>query len=61
MPMGKLLSINTISDILGISRSTVYQLIKRGELHRVHVRSRAFITSESLEAFQGSIRTKGGS
>jgi excisionase family DNA binding protein len=35
----------------GIGRTTVYELIKRGELTQVHVGRRGFITSESLAAY----------
>ena len=35
----------------GVGRTTVYELIKRGELTQVHIGRRGFITSESLEAY----------
>ena len=35
----------------GIGRSTVYQLVERRELSKVKVGRRAFITSESLDAY----------
>jgi len=36
---------------LGVSRSTVYRLIRAGELGRVHVRSSARITRNSMKRF----------
>jgi len=35
----------------GLGRTTVYELIKRGELVQVHVGRRSFITAKSLEAY----------
>jgi excisionase family DNA binding protein len=35
----------------GVGRTTVYELIKRGELTQVHIGRRGFITAESLAAF----------
>jgi excisionase family DNA binding protein len=35
----------------GIGRTTVYELIKRGELTQVHVGRRSFLTSKSLAAY----------
>jgi excisionase family DNA binding protein len=35
----------------GIGRTTVYELIKRGELTQVHVGRRGFITAKSLDAY----------
>ena len=35
----------------GVGRTTVYELIKRGELTQVHVGRRSFLTSKSLEAY----------
>lgn len=47
--------INSITDTklkLGnVSRTTVYRLIDQGELERVRIGTRAFITQESLEAY----------
>jgi predicted DNA-binding transcriptional regulator AlpA len=35
----------------GIGRTTVYELIKRGELVKVNIGRRGFVTSESLAAY----------
>jgi excisionase family DNA binding protein len=35
----------------GIGHSTIYEMIDRGEITRVHVGRRALITSESLAAY----------
>jgi excisionase family DNA binding protein len=35
----------------GVGRTTLYELIKRGELTQVHVGRRGFITAESLAAY----------
>ncbi|MGA5465587.1 helix-turn-helix transcriptional regulator [Mycobacterium sp. NPDC050041] len=35
----------------GIGRTTVYNLIDQGELVRVHIGGRAFVTSESITAY----------
>lgn len=37
--------------ILGVRRSTIYQLIKQGEIRTVHIGSRHLATAESLEAY----------
>lgn len=35
----------------GIGRTTIYALIKRGELTQVHVGRRTFLTTESLTCY----------
>jgi predicted DNA-binding transcriptional regulator AlpA len=35
----------------GLSRSRIYQLIRDGELQRVKIGARAFVTEESLSSF----------
>jgi excisionase family DNA binding protein len=35
----------------GVGRTTVYELIKRGELTQVHIGRRGFITAKSLAAY----------
>lgn len=35
----------------GIGRTTIYDLIKRGEIAKVNIGRRGFITSESLDAY----------
>lgn len=48
----RLLSIHQTREVLGgIGHTTVYELIKRGEIVKVNIGRRGFITSESLEAY----------
>lgn len=35
----------------GIGRTTIYELVKQGEIVKVNLGRRAFITSESLDAY----------
>jgi predicted DNA-binding transcriptional regulator AlpA len=35
----------------GLGRTTLYELIKRGELTQVHIGRRGFITADSLECY----------
>ena len=35
----------------GLGRTTLYELIKRGELTQVHIGRRGFITADSLEHY----------
>jgi excisionase family DNA binding protein len=35
----------------GVGRTTLYELIKRGELTQVHVGRRSFLTAKSLSAY----------
>jgi excisionase family DNA binding protein len=37
--------------LVGIGHTTIYELIKRGEIVKVNIGRRGFITSESLEAY----------
>jgi len=48
----RLVSIPEARTILGgIGHTTVYQLVNRGEIVKVNIGRRGFITSESLEAY----------
>ena len=47
----ELLSLSSAQAELGVSRSTVYRLIKEGELDRVHIRTRARVTRESMDRY----------
>lgn len=49
--MNHLLSITAVQDALDVSRSTVYRLIKAGELDVIYVLSAPRIPLASLEAF----------
>jgi predicted DNA-binding transcriptional regulator AlpA len=40
----------------GIGRTTIWKLVKQGDLEQVHIGKRAFITAESLEAYVGRLR-----
>lgn len=44
----------------GVSRSTIYNLVARGELEFVHIGRRALVTDESLRAFVDRLRTPAG-
>jgi hypothetical protein len=41
----------------GIGHTTIYQLINRGELVKVNIGSRGFVTSESIAAYVDRITT----
>ncbi len=48
----RLVSIPETRAILGgIGHTTVYELVNRGEIVKVNIGRRGFITSESLEAY----------
>jgi len=48
----RLVSILEAREILGgIGHTTLYELIKRGELLKVNIGRRGFVTSESLAAY----------
>jgi hypothetical protein len=40
----------------GVGRTTIWKLVKAGELEQVCIGRRAFITAESLEAYVGRLR-----
>jgi predicted DNA-binding transcriptional regulator AlpA len=39
------------AELGGVSRTTVYELVNRGELVKVNIGRRGFITGESLAAY----------
>ncbi len=52
MPGAKLAyRINEAADAIGVSRSTIYELIHRGELELGKVAGRSVILAENLEAY----------
>jgi predicted DNA-binding transcriptional regulator AlpA len=52
----RLVSIPEAREILGgIGHTTMYELIKRGEVTKVSIGRRSFITSESLAAYMDRI------
>lgn len=46
---------------LGVGRSTLYALAKRGDIEMVHVGSRALVPAASIDAFVSSLRADQGS
>jgi Helix-turn-helix domain len=52
----RLVSIPEARHLLGdIGHTTVYELIKRGEIVKVNIGRRGFITLESLEDYMGRL------
>jgi excisionase family DNA binding protein len=49
--LSPLLSINEVADLLGISRPTVYALIRRGELVPIRVSDRARFEPADVRAY----------
>ena len=43
------------TELGGVSRPTVYALVNRGELVKVNIGRRGFITGESLAAYVGRL------
>jgi predicted DNA-binding transcriptional regulator AlpA len=51
-PVRRLVPIPEVRRVLGgIGHTTVYELIKKGEIEKVNIGRRGFVTSESLEAY----------
>lgn len=44
----------------GIGRTTLYELVKRGELVKVNIGRRGFITAESLQAYVDRLSASAG-
>ncbi len=56
-----LVAMPKVPGFLGdISRSEVYKLVSEGELTRVRIGRRAFISGESIAAFLRKVLTSGG-
>jgi excisionase family DNA binding protein len=55
-PANLLMTIRDAAEALGLSRSTVYELIGRGELEVVHVGSSARIPAEAVRSFVVRLR-----
>lgn len=47
---------DTCSKLGGVSRTTVYDLVNQGELVKVNIGRRGFITSEPLAAYVDRLR-----
>ena len=45
------LSIEQTRTVLGIARSTVYLMLKKGDLQGIHIGRRHLVTSASIERF----------
>ena len=58
-PTPALLSLGDAAQLLGVSRSSLYRMIREGELTRVHVGRSARLTRVSVEAYLAKIRTNG--
>jgi hypothetical protein len=57
----RLVSISETRAILrGIGHTTVYELVNRGDIAKVNIGRRGFITSESLEAYMDRLSGAGG-
>ncbi len=56
----KLLPINGTAQLLGVGRSTIYQLIGSGELESVHLGHRHLVVYESAEKLVDRLRGDGG-
>jgi excisionase family DNA binding protein len=50
-----LLSVREAADNIGLSRSTLYQLIKSGDVNSVTVGSRRLVPAAELERFVASL------
>jgi len=46
-----LLSLDEVAYRLGVSRTTLWRLIKQGELETVHIGSRTFVLTSSVHEF----------
>jgi excisionase family DNA binding protein len=49
--MALLHRIESAAEQIGVGRSTLYELIARGEVKTVHIGRRALVTDDSLRAF----------
>jgi hypothetical protein len=57
-PQRRLVPISEACGELGsVSRSMLYELVNRGDLIRVNIGRRSFITADSLAAFIDSLET----
>lgn len=56
-----LMTVDQVTDVLAIGRTTVYELIKSNDLELVHVRRCARITVDSVTAYIERCRRAEGS
>lgn len=52
----KLISINDTTRVLGIGRSTVYEMLGKGTLESVHLGHRRLVVADSIAALVQSLR-----
>ncbi len=57
-PIGLLLKIEDAAGMLAVGRSTVYELIGKGDLETVHIGRSVRVTTASIEAFVEEQRTR---
>ena len=56
----RLLTIADLSDLLRVSRSTIYELIRRGELVPIRVSERIRFSPEDIDAYVERRREESG-
>jgi excisionase family DNA binding protein len=50
--------IESVAAQLDVARTTVYEIVKRGELQTVHIGRRALVTDQSLRAYVERLTTE---
>lgn len=58
-PLPSLLSIHEATNVLGISRSTLYAIIRSGDLETVEIRGRRFVEPATLKRYIARNRRRG--
>jgi len=53
-----LLSVEETAEACGIGRTTVYELVKRGDLELVHIGKRSLVPIDSLERYVTRLRAE---
>ena len=48
----KLLNVNDVADVLGVSARSVYRLVESGSLAGLHIRTSLRFTEAQVEAYQ---------
>lgn len=51
-------AIHEAQDVIGVGRTSIYELARQGELEMVKLRGRSLITDASLEALVERLRAK---
>lgn len=59
MPYPQWLTVSETAELLRVSKRTVYELIRSGELRTVKFRGSRRITPEHIEAFKRHLETRG--